>query len=103
MSSVPPPEDQELQETTERLMKMLRGQVSPPNSFVAYMLDKVKESRAEYEAVSANVRNLEQQLEALRRRQLMLQGEHDKYIEDIRNWDKEVVEEKPQEEEAQDD
>jgi len=81
----------ELEEANERILKMIRGKIEPPNEFVAYCLEKLRESRAEYEALSSNIRNAEQQLEAMKQRQLVVQGETNKYLEDIRNWDKDLV------------
>lgn len=81
----------EIEEANERILKMIRGKIEPPNEFVAYCLEKLRESRAEYEALSANIRGAEQQLEAMKQRQLVVQGENNKYLEDIRNWDKELA------------
>ena len=75
-------------ELTQRMQRLLTGKIPAPNEFVGYMLEQMRSCRAEFEALQANIREMENRLTAMRNRSLVLQGEHDKYIQDIQQWDR---------------
>lgn len=80
----------------ERISKMLAGVIEPPNRFVAYLLEKLKKARTEYEQLQAQITQGRQVLAELERRLLVVQGEHNKYVEDVRAWDKQIDENEPE-------
>lgn len=80
-------QERKTKELNNRIRELLTKKVAPPNQFVAYLLGKLRDCRAEYEVLSMNIRNATQQLTTMKERLLALQGEHDKYLEDIQEWD----------------
>ena len=76
----------------ERFNKLMSGEAEPPNAFVAYLVQKANGSNAELIALQNNIQQGEQQLAQMRQQALRLQGEVNKYVEDIRAWDKKLVE-----------
>lgn len=76
------------QELNQRMQELMSGQSQPPNEFVGYLLEKLKECRMEHDAVQRNIRELSQRLKQMEERALMLIGQHDKYVADIQQWDR---------------
>ncbi len=79
------------QELEKRLNDLLEGKEPPPNKFVSYMLDKIRAARKEFDELRGAMQKARAALMSMERRQLVLQGEHNKYIEDIMVWDKKAV------------
>jgi hypothetical protein len=90
-ASVEPGEPTAIKEGNERVAQLLSGEAESPNKFVTYLLEKLRKARTEFEDVSSRIQQGRQFLAALEKKQLVLQGEHNKYIEDIKAWDKQVV------------
>lgn len=86
------------QEVTQRIQELLAGKVPPPNEFVAYMLTQVKNLRAEGEALNANIEQVERQLRQMHDRSRALQAAHDKYLQDIHQWDRPLNQGEPEKE-----
>ena len=72
----------------EHLTELLTGKSKAPNEFIAYMLEQMKNLRAEGEALNANIDQAERQLRQMHERSHALQAAHDKYIQDIQQWDR---------------
>jgi len=72
----------------EQLTELLTGKSKAPNEFVAYMLEQMKNLRAEGEALNANIDQAERQLRQMHERSHALQAAHNKYIQDIQEWDR---------------
>jgi len=72
----------------EHLTELLTGKSKAPNKFIAYMLEQMKNLRAEGEALNANINQAERQLQQMHDRSHALQAAHDKYIQDIQQWDR---------------
>ena len=72
----------------EHLTELLTGKSKAPNKFIAYMLEQMKNLRAEGEALNANINQAERQLQQMHDRSHALQAAHDKYIQDIQEWDR---------------
>ena len=79
------------QEFERRLRDLLEGKEPPPNKFVSYMLDKIRAARGEFDELRGTMQKARAALLSMERRQLVLQGEHNKYIEDIMAWDKKTI------------
>ena len=75
-------------ELTQRMQRLLTGKIPAPNEFVAYMLKQMKNLRAEGEALNANIDQAEHQLRQMHERSHALQVAHNKYIQDIQEWDR---------------
>lgn len=75
----------------KRLKDLLEGKEPSPNEFVSYMLDKVRAARAEFDDLRDAMQRARIALLNMERRQLVLQGEHNKYIADIMAWDKKTT------------
>lgn len=75
----------------QRIEKLLQGDLEAPNQFVAYLVKQAKQARQDLAVLSNNIQQGEQQLAQMRQNALRLQGQVSKYIEDIRAWDKEVL------------
>lgn len=87
-------QSQKMKEATQRLTGLLTGEVVSGNPAVGYFVREVRRIRKEHNDVRAKIRNLESQLEALRRQELVLEGAHNKNISDLEYMDKLATEEK---------
>lgn len=70
----------------ERLGALLSGQKEPANEFVAYLVGQLRAGNAEYRQVQQAIQELNQKLAQLQRRAIQLQGEQNKYAQDIMRW-----------------
>lgn len=70
----------------ETVQAYLAGEQNPPNDTVAYLVDKYREARAEFEVTADTARKLEQQLTAAREHKLVLQGKVNSYAADLEHW-----------------
>lgn len=70
----------------ERLGALLSGQEEPSNEFVAYLVGQLRAGNAEYRQVQQATQELNQKLAQLQRRAIQLQGEQNKYAQDIMRW-----------------
>jgi hypothetical protein len=80
------------EQAEKRIKDLIDGREPPPNPFVEYMLDKLRVSRKEFDELGKNVQQTRAALEAMEKRLLVVQGEHNKYLEDIRVWDRKLDE-----------
>ncbi len=78
-------------ENNSRMRDLLNGKREPPNKFVAYLIEKAKDASGEFMVVQKNAAHTRKTLQQNEDRLLELKGEYNKYIEDIRAWDKEVI------------
>lgn len=85
-------QERKVQQFNKRMEALMSGKAPPPNEFVAYMLKQLRNCGAEFEAVQANIRELSKRLQGFQDRALVLQGEHNKYIHDIQQWDRSLKE-----------
>ena len=69
-----------------RLDRLVKGQEKPLNEFVEYMLDQFRANAVEYRTVQANIQELTRKLNQLNNRAIQLQGEQNKYVQDILAW-----------------
>jgi len=84
-------------QVNQRMQALLSGKTPPPNEFVAYMLTEVKNTQAEFTALQASIREVENQLQAMKSRAIALQGETDRYFRDIHQWDRPLGASQPKE------
>lgn len=64
----------------------LSGKKTPTDKTVAYQVERYQLARAEYEALTAKVAELETMLTAARERRLVLQGEVNSRATDLEHW-----------------
>lgn len=74
----------------QRLQGLVSGKIKPPNDFVAYLVQKIQKTRTEFIAVQQNIRELSIRTQQMKERALVLQGENNTYLEDIKHWDKKI-------------
>ena len=70
----------------ERLGKLLAGQEEPSNQFVAYLVEQLRSGNNEFRQVQQAIQELNQKLAQLQKRAIQLQGEQNKYVQDIMAW-----------------
>lgn len=80
------------QDPADRISDLVKGKVSPPNDVVKYLVEKLKATKEELDELVNSMNQARQAAAAMEKRVIQLQGAHNKYLEDIRNWDKRVVE-----------
>jgi hypothetical protein len=75
-------------EQVERINKLISGRMEAPNEFITYLVNQVRQVIRESDAVNKELSRHEAAAEQLRMRRSELKGAHQKYIEDIRAFDK---------------
>jgi len=70
----------------ERLGALLSGKEEPSNEFTAYLVEQLRVGNAEFRQVQQAIQELNQRLAQLQKRAIQLQGEQNKYVQDIMRW-----------------
>ena len=78
------------EEATARLRDLVSGKVEPPNEFVAYLIQKMIQARTEYIAVASSIQETTTRLAQMKERVVSLQAENNKYLDDIKAWDRKL-------------
>lgn len=80
------------QTQADRITDLIKGKVKPPNDVVKYLVEKLNANKDELDELVSSLNQARQAAASMEKRIIALQGAHNKYLEDIRNWDKRVVE-----------
>lgn len=76
-------------EKQERLQKLVSGRITPPNEMVRYFVDQLRQVFAETDAVNKQLQQHRAAATQAENRVRELLGMRNKYLDDIRHWDKE--------------
>lgn len=98
----PPDENAILQQAAEiqreknaklsgRVQAFLSEKAVPPNEFVTYLVGKLRMILADSDMCQNVIRDLEQKLAVHRDRVLVLKGERQSCLQDIQEWDREII------------
>lgn len=82
-----PPLDPAAQEVMkQRMAALIDGKIPPPNEFVKYLVDRLRTGNEEFRVVQQNIQELNNRLNQFQKRAIQLQGEQNKYAQDITAW-----------------
>lgn len=80
---------------------LLNGKIEAPNKFVAYLIEKANDAKAEATVAFNNAVQHEKAAQQLKAKGSDLRAQFQKYLEDIQAWDKMIVDGEPVEASAE--
>lgn len=78
-------------EQTERLQKMLGGQIQAPNEFAEYLVQQLRETMARGQQLAQKLSSHRRQVKTLEEEGLRLEGVADQHLRDLAKWDKPIA------------
>lgn len=91
LKNVKKPDEAPAQNPAERLNDIIKGNVEPPNEVVKYLVEKLRATKDEIDELTNSLAQARNAVASMEKRLFSTSGAYNKYIEDIRNWDKQVV------------
>jgi hypothetical protein len=76
------------QEKDSRIQKLLDGEVESPNAFVTYLIKQARKTQSDGNKAAQEVVKHEQMAKTLRSQVADNRAQFQKYLDDIREWDK---------------
>lgn len=79
-----------IKESQTRTTGLINGEIKPPSSLIAYLVQRIRQARQAHEQVTQQIQQLNEQLSVAQRRQATLEGEHNSRVADLQHWDNAV-------------
>ena len=75
-----------IKESQTRTTGLIDGEIKPPSSLIAYLVQRIRQARQAHEQVTQQIQQLNEQLGVAQRRQATLEGEHNSRVTDLQHW-----------------
>lgn len=82
-----PPDEKE----SARLTELISGKADPPNEYAKYIVEQIRMARASVDFYRGEINNGLRILEQMKKQLIAAEALNDRYLDDLRNWDKPVA------------